>query len=418
MVAFHFPPIQASSGVHRTVGFARGLQTAGWQTTVLTVTRNALPSYIDHNHAMIPDGVRVIRAPAIDAVRTLSRRGKYFDFTAIPDRWTSWIATGVAMGLTRILTHRPDVLFSTFPIASAHIIAGVLNRLTGIPWFADFRDPMAQDEYPKDERVWRSYRAIEERTMRAASRLIFTAPGAVEYYGARYPDHIREKGCLIENGYDELLFSEVEAQRLLGGSDDVENGTGAGPLTLLHSGLLYPWERDPSSFFAALSQLKAAGEISKGSLRIVFRAASHEASFTNDLQRLDIEDLIEFRPPTDYHAALAEMAQADALLVMQAANSNFQIPAKTYEYLRIGKPIVGLLDDAGDTAALLRSGGSNWNAQIDSPEAIMALLRELLHAHAERRLQSAVPDAFVQKASRTCRAEELVKLLRDCSLGV
>ena len=51
------------------------------------------------------------------------------------------------------------------------------------------------------------------------------------------------------------------------------------------------------------------------------------------------------------------MLTVDGLLVLQAANCNDQIPAKTYEYLRAQQPLLALTDPAGDTADVIRRAG-------------------------------------------------------------
>ena len=69
---------------------------------------------------------------------------------------------------------------------------------------------------------------------------------------------------------------------------------------------------------------------------------------------------------------------ADALLLLQGGSCNHQIPAKTYEYLRAGKPILALTPDAGDTAELLRRSGGATLVDLDDERAISAKLLEFL----------------------------------------
>ena len=104
--------------------------------------------------------------------------------------------------------------------------------------------------------------------------------------------------------------------------------------------------------------------------------------------------------------------RADALLVLQASNCNQQIPAKLYEYLRASRPVIGLTDSQGDTAATLRSCGVSTIAPLDSARAIAALLLELL---AEIRNGSArLPEReMARRNSRTARAKELADLLDE-----
>ncbi len=71
------------------------------------------------------------------------------------------------------------------------------------------------------------------------------------------------------------------------------------------------------------------------------------------LSDLNIEDIVHPLPPLPYREALCDCAEAHALLLFQAASCNHQIPAKAYEYLRLGKPILALTHPSGDTAALL-----------------------------------------------------------------
>jgi hypothetical protein len=74
-----------------------------------------------------------------------------------------------------------------------------------------------------------------------------------------------------------------------------------------------------------------------------------------------------------YREALQESASADGLLLFQAACCDHQIPAKLFEYLRLGKPILALTSHQGDTASLLsKSGGAtvvdlaDWRAIYDA----------------------------------------------------
>ena len=106
---------------------------------------------------------------------------------------------------------RPSVIFSTYPIATAHLIGLALHRLTGLPWIADFRDPMAQEGYPADPRIWRSFKWIEEHALRNASRSLFTSPGAIRDYRRDVSRRPGGRFVLIENGYDEEAFARAEA---------------------------------------------------------------------------------------------------------------------------------------------------------------------------------------------------------------
>ena len=405
MVAYHYPPWSGGSGIHRTLKFTKYLPEYGWQPIVLTADRRAYPV----NGAVasaIPDGIEVARAFALDTAQHLSFRGFYLRWTALPDRWISWWPGGVLAGLRLIQRHRPDLIWSTYPIATAQLIGLTLHRLTGIPWVADFRDPMTEvdprtgEEFPEDPAIRRMNGWIERPAVRRCSRAVFTTPGTLAMYRERFPEVPKSHWTVIENGYDEEDFASAERAVRPRASPD-------GPTVLVHSGVLYPVARDPTCFFAALSELRRSGEVSPANLRIVLRACGSEALYAPQLRKLGIEDVVFLEPAVSHKESLVEMLGADGLLVFQAANCNWQIPAKVYECLRSNRPIFAMTDHAGDTAALLRSAGVRSIAALDSKEEIARGLMSFLDSLRNRVDQASLPEKY----SRQARTRELATLL-------
>jgi glycosyltransferase involved in cell wall biosynthesis len=407
MIAYHFPPLAGSSGIQRTLRFVQHLPSLGWQPLVLSAHPLAYEKTSGDLLADVPAGTVVRRAFALDTARHLQLGGRYLGWMARPDRWISWKFAAIRAGLQLIDEFKPDVIWSTYPIATAHVIAAALQRKTGIPWVADFRDPMAQDDYPSDPLTWTSYLAIEAQAAMQASRCVFTTPGAARMYQQRYPGEA-SRMVVLENGYDEESFASAARQPI--SSPLGSSARAPGPLVLLHSGIVYPSERDPTQLFAALGRLQQAGTLSPADLRIRFRAAVHDDLLQSLAQLHGARDFIELCPALPYREALAEMLAVDALLVMQASNCNAQIPAKIYEYLRAGKPILGLTDPAGDTATVLREAGLRDMARLDSVEEIAQLLPALVRDL--RQGSAARPQAqAVQQASRQGRSQALAALL-------
>ncbi|MDR2187939.1 MAG: glycosyltransferase [Azonexus sp.] len=408
MVAYHFPPLAGSSGIQRTLRFVQHLPALGWEPLVLSAHPRAYERTSDDLMGDIPPGTVVRRAFALDSARHLSVRGRYIGALARPDRWVSWKFAAVREGMRMIRQFKPQAIWTTFPIATAHLIGIELQRRSGLPWLADFRDPMAQEVYPADPLTRRSFLAIERQAFKAARFCIFTTPSATRTYRQRYPS-AAERVSLLENGYDEESFLTAAP------AGTARQPLNPGVITLLHSGIVYPAERDPTQFFAALGRLKTAGAIAPGSLVVRFRASVHDDLLQALAVRYDIADLIDCQPPVPYRQALAEMLAADGLLVMQAANCNEQIPAKIYEYLRANRPILTLTDPAGDTAATLRQAGATDIVRLDSIDDISAALPLFLAA--VRAGRAALPDPqAVAQASRQGRTAELARLL-DAATG-
>ena len=179
---------------------------------------------------------------------------------------------------------------------------------------------------------------------------------------------------------------------------------------MLHSGVVYPSERDPTCLFAALERLVAAGALAQGRFKLRFRAAGHDDLLTDFIRRHRLQGFVEVLPAIEYREALAEMMRADGLLVLQASNCNEQIPAKLYEYLRARRPILALTDPTGDTAGALREAGMAAIAPLDSTDAIEGSLSRFIEALANG--SATLPDtSVVRRLDRREQARELATLL-------
>lgn len=402
MIAFHFPPCAGSSGLLRTQKFCHYLPSHGWRPVVLTLPSFAYPLTDQRGDASVPRGLSIVRAFALDTKRHLGFRGAYLPWMALPDRWVSWLLGAIPNGLLAIRRHKVDVLFSTFPLASAILVGLCLHRLSGKPWIVDLRDSMTEDDYPNDERQRRVWRWLERQAVHHASLILFTTPSARRMYLERYP-HLSPESCVvIPNGYDESDFADLT----FSGSSAPSNE----PIRLLHTGIIYPQERDPRPFFRALSRLKHEGRIDASNLKIVFRAPGSEDLYLAWMRQLNIADLIELQPHVLYHDSLQECASADGLLLFQAANCNHQIPAKAYEYLRLRKPIYALTASAGDTAALLREVGGATIADLSSEEELYQTFPPFLDA--VRAGKHPLPDQRAARGyAREDQAAQLARLL-------
>ena len=401
IVAFHFPPQAGSSGVLRAQKFCRYLPDFGWMPTVLTVKASAYERTDPMQLNDIPADVEVLRAFSLDARRHLSFRGGYPKLLALPDRWSSWLLGAVPTGLRAIRRKQIDVILSTYPTATAVMIGYILHRLTGKPWIVDFRDSMTEEGYPADPQTFRVYRWIERQAVTHASALLFTAPSAIRMYQQRYESLNPERCVLLPNGYDEADFDGI-----VWGHEPKRR------LRLLHSGLVYPWERDPHPWFRALAKLKAEGKISKETLSVELRASGNETEFQKYVDHLEIDDIVHFLPALPYRASLQDAAEADAFVVLQGACCDHQVPAKVYEYLRMRTPILALTTHAGDTGTLLGDTGGATIIDMADETAIYENLSGFLNQ--VRAGSHPIPTlAKSRYYSRRSQAEKLSQCLHD-----
>ena len=222
-------------------------------------------------------------------------------------------------------------------------------------------------------------------------------------YADRFPQIPESQWTMIPNGYDEEDFAAAEqkipARRSPGD-----------PVVLVHSGVLYPSERDPMPFFKALSEMRSAGQISPSRLKVVLRATGHDDYYRTPLRDLGINDIVSLEPPISHSAAVTEMLEADGLLIFQATNCNRQIPAKVYECLRARRPVFAMTDPAGDTATFLKAEGIRSIVPLDSKENIGRGLIQFLALLANG---SNPVCPSVDRHSRKARTQELAALLNS-----
>jgi|SRR5690348_5668850 len=405
MVAFHFPPAAMSSGHLRTLGFARYLPKLGWDPIVLTARAIAYPRTAPIPSGSIPDGCAIHRALALDARRHFGIAGKYPGFLAVPDRWSSWWPFAVWQGWRLIRRYRVQAIWSTYPIMTAHCVAYSLHRITGLPWIADFRDPVEKPTHMANGPSAVSQLRRESKIVQAASRNVFTTPSALRDYAVRYPDlYAEQKLLLIENGYDEREFANLPTP--------AERQPGR-PLVLLHSGLLYASGRNPVPFLTALAQLRASKTIDN--VNVIFRASQSEKDYARDVQRLGLGKVVTFLPQISYRDALIEQMTADGLLLFQGPQFDRQVPAKLYEYLRVGRPIFALTGDQGDTANVLRNTGGAEIAPIDDVEAIASRLATFIQALQNGRAPVSHPAAvarYSRQKGAVLLAEQFDQIIR------
>jgi glycosyltransferase involved in cell wall biosynthesis len=404
MVAFHYPPQSGSSGLLRTLSFTKYLPAQGWSTNILTVKPIAFEECNNSLIDNIPTEMVIRRAQAFDAARHFSIRKKYPRLLALPDRWASWWLPALWNGMAEIKDNRPDFIWSTYPLASAHLIGACLAKLCKIPWIADFRDPMVSEDFPQDRLSKAFWKVLERHVFKEANACIFTTPATASFYEKKYPE-AAAKIMVIENGYDEEVFENVSPCRY---------GTDTDTLLMLHSGIIYPEERDPSNFFAAVRELLDREVLNPEKLVIRFRAPVHGEAVISRAARLGLERCVEIAPSLSHTEAISEMMGADLLLIFQGTNFNNQVPAKLYEYLRSGSPIFGALDLEGETAKLMRQFKSLALGDINSIKNMQFSLEKIIRdIKSTETLESTRHNVLqVQKYSRRIQAIKMAESLR------
>jgi glycosyltransferase involved in cell wall biosynthesis len=394
IVAYNFPP-HGAVGTLRALRLVRQLDAEGWDVVVLA---GAPATYLTGDPiepglaAQVPPGVRVVHAravrPLVAAVSTLrgrrpaspapraepdagptrtARAGwirrvvRLVDIvTSIPDQECGWLVPAVLRGVALGRTWRPDVILSTAPPWTAQVVGWALSGLLRRPWVADFRDPWARAPW-RENAPWVQSRAtewLERRVVRRAQRILVTTPGIGTELSRCYGPAVQAKIEAVPNGYDGDELSRLRPPR-----------AAADPFVLLHAGTLYGG-RNPASLFRAVASAVRRGALSadRFRLRLVGGASIAGLDLNACARELGLAEVVECRPRASRDDVLQQMRSASALLLLQPGHP-LSIPAKAYEYLAAGRPILAVADE-GETARLIERSSAGVVAPSADETAI------------------------------------------------
>ena len=433
-IAYAFPPIQRS-GMHRTLAFVRHLHRANWDATVLTVTPGDEP--MDHTSLTdIPDSTLVIPTrwfrpieslaslrrllrPIVGHVagdshrfglsdRQMPNRGRLSvsDWVSrllhTPDSRIGWIPPAVWTGLHAIRRRRPDVLYSTSPYASAHLAALILNRLTRIPWVADFRDPWCANPFRdlpySTLRKWDAW--LESTVLRKCSRVVCNTPTMARDFARRYPD-AAPRLATIPNGIDFDHFANIQPRRLGSRNEFV----------MLHSGQFYG-RRSPRVLFKALRRFVQCTERKFESVRLALLGPEwFDGRHLLDLAcESGVAEWVDVLGQRCHGESLSCMAGANALVLVGGGGSGgeLQVPNKLFEYMALRKPILALL--APDSPARTILAEARADAVICEPANENAILGAMHQLADPARTTPDDAWAGIARFDRAHRADELLAL--------
>jgi len=346
IIAFDFPPSSAAA-VQRTLKLVEYLPEFGWQSVVLTAKTCAYER--TENSQLISPYLEkhLYRTTALDVKKHLSIKGKHFSWMMALDRWSTWIPTAIFKGQKLLKEYDFDAIFSTSPIPSSHIIANVLAKKSGIPWIADYRDPMLYMYYPTGKLEGFLQKWVDRLVSRHSSAMVFATSSAMDLYKSRVNEVDDPLLLTIENGYDEGNFEKLANIELC--DDSIFSKS---KFSLYYSGSLYQEGRDPVPLFQAIAELVVIGKISTDNFELIFQGSGDGERFWKTLIRLGLNDIIHFKEPVPYLESLANMSNADGLLLIQDAVFNLQVPGKLYEYIRAQKPILVMTPQASATSGV------------------------------------------------------------------
>jgi hypothetical protein len=267
------------------------------------------------------------------------------------DDRTSFVIPAL-LAVLRLLMARVDLVYTTAPPFSVHLVGLILRRAAGLRWAAEFRDPWTDDPKPPHLRTrWSdaAERWLERQCLKSADHVIAVTDSARDLLIAKTDGSgLARKTIVVRNGIETL-------------SGGAPRPRGDGPFRIVHIGTFYDW-RDPRPFLAGLATVARQCNLGPDDLQVDligdcrwFHGVSIEAAATD----AGLRDLVRFRDWAPRQVALQAVATADLLLLL-AQNQPAAVPTKLYEYLGARIPVLAFADAGGEVAAMLRRAGGHY----------------------------------------------------------
>ena len=251
-------------------------------------------------------------------------RGNFF----IPDPRCLWIRPSVRFLKKYLKEHPVDIIVSTGPPHSMHLIAAGVAKAAGLPWIADFRDPWTKMFYFKHLPLsgWARYRhrILEKKVLDSASAIV-TVTGPLE---KEFRSMTATPVYCITNGYDEADFDQI-----------VEPD---GFFNIVHTGL-FAADGNPETLWKILSDKCRRDREFKRLLRIRLVGKTDREIEESVIAAGLAENMRNIGYQT-HQTAVREQLGASVLLLPQRKEPEYRavLTGKIFEYLASGHPVLGI----------------------------------------------------------------------------
>jgi len=367
IITYYWPP-SGGAGVQRWLKFVKYLRQFGWDPIVYTPKNNEIPVYDASLEKDIPDDITVlkknIREPYAIYKRFIgAKKGEKFNVGGfisesknyglkdkistfirgnffIPDARKFWIRPSVRFLSRYFKNNAPDLLITTGPPHSMHLIGLQLRKKLQIPWIADFRDPWTRFYQYRDMLIskWadKQHKSLEKKVLQTADRVItvgWTIKGELENLGA-------DKPLVITNGYDEQDFDHVPA---------FNNPH----FSIVHTGNISR-SKNTLIFWKAIAELVQENESFSHDLEIRL-AGKLDYTVHHAISDLHLESFVKKLGYQDHNEAIKEQKNATILLLMTSNTPYSQgaIPGRLFEYLAAHRPILAIANPNSDMAKII-----------------------------------------------------------------
>ncbi len=375
ILTYYWPPA-GGAGVQRWLKFVKYLSPLGYDLHVYTAENPEAPAVDDSLLQDIPANVSIIKKAIWEPFSIYKKlTHKKGNFNAgflseekkdkkkwseklamfvranlfVPDAKMFWIRPSAKFLQKYIKDNQIDLIISSGPPHSLHLIALKLKKKLNIQWIADFRDPWTNIDFyqklPMLHIIDKQQKKMEKHVLQHADRIIVVGEEMKKEFLAINP---HSKIDVITNGFDTSIRT----------SEKSEN-----KFTIVHIGSINA-DRSHESFYKAIAQFleenKKAKELFR--LKLVGKVDFEAREY---ITKYDLDDITEFVSYLPYNQIgdIQERAHILYLPINNTPNSKGILTGKFFEYLAARRYIIAQGPTDGDIAKILKetNSGSIFN---------------------------------------------------------
>ncbi len=319
-------------------------------------------------------------------------RGNFF----IPDARVGWVKPSVAY-LSKYIAENPvDVVITTGPPHSLHLIGMQLQKELNIKWIADFRDPWTTIHYHKSLRLnkasARKHKELEAAVLKSADLITVTSPTTKREFEMITEIPIE----VITNGYDNSSNNNFKMDSVF---------------SISHIGSLLS-ERNPEVLWKVLSVLCKENTTFKNDLLLQFAGAVSD-EVKRSLTNFQLMENCRFLGYVSHSEALKLQHQSQILLLVEinSAETRAIIPGKLFEYLAAKRPIIAIGPKESDIEDVISETNSGSFFSYWSDDELKAEILQLYEQFKSGNLN--IVSEGIEKYSRKELTKTMASLIQN-----
>jgi len=391
IITYYWPPA-GGPGVQRVLKFAKYLPEFGWQPIILTVKNGEYPAHDESLFSDIPKECKVYKTPAIEPFslykkftgmssdeaipvaalteQKISWKKKLAHWIRlnlfIPDAKIGWIPFAVKAGKHIIENEKPDIIFSSSPPPTVHLIAQKLAKWSRIKWVADFRDPWTeiyhQDLIKKNKFAHYIDQKLEKKILTNASRISTVSMHIADSFKKKL---IRfKKFFVIANGYDDADFISNTVNKF-------------DKFTIAYAGKINH-QQNPEVLWKICAEIINKNNEFRNNFNILLMGNITQ-SVHSSLRNNNLSKYTTYLGYVEHKKAL-EMLKRSTLLLLLIPNTRKNkgiVTGKLFEYLAMNNFILGFGPPDGDAAHILNTTGTGKMFEYSDGEVVQNLISDL-----------------------------------------